>query len=84
MEKPIATEHILAQMELRAEWEARLFAIVATLIANNVFEWADFRARLVRLNCSQSDNPDEEKLSTDLLLWAFALRNLLQERGLLP
>ena len=84
MEKPRVAGLLLGQVEFRAEWEARLFAIVSTLVANSVFEWADLRTHLVRLNHSQSDDPDEEKLSTDLSLWAFALRNLLHERGLLP
>lgn len=84
MDQPLTTDLPIDQIEFVAEWEARLFAIVATLIANDVLDWADFRTNLVRLNHSRSTTPDEAELSTDLSLWAHALRSLLRERGLLP
>ena len=83
MDQRAMIDLLLDQVDFAAEWEARVFAIVATLVANNVFEWADFRTHIVRLNGAVSDDPDGEKLSTDLSLWAYALRNLLHERGLL-
>lgn len=83
MDQP-TTDLPIDQVEFVAEWEARLFAIVATLVANDVFGWADFRTHLVRLNHSRSTDADEVELPTDLSLWAHALRSLLRERGLLP
>ena len=76
MEASLGTGLPFERVEFAAEWEARLFAMVATLVAKEVFDWPDFRAHLVRHNHSTTD--------TDLSLWAHALRSLLHERGLLP
>lgn len=82
MEQPTMAD-LLEQVDFAADWEARLAAIVAALIANDVFDWAEFRAHIVRLNGALTNDTGVEKLSTDLSLWAHALRNLLNERGLL-
>ena len=81
---PTATELPIEHVEFVAEWQAKLFAMVAALVANDVFDWADFRTQLIRLNHSLSTDPDEAKLATDLSLWAYALHNLLHERVLAP
>ncbi len=78
-----AAEELFPPVEFGAEWQARLFAMVATLISTGVFEWPDLRAHLVRGNNPASASPGEAG-STDLSLWAYALRNLLGELGLLP
>ena len=82
MEGSPETEAFLPAVEFGAEWQARLFAMVASLISSGVFEWSDLRAHIVRANNSVSDSPDQAG-STDLSLWAYALRNLLGERGLM-
>jgi hypothetical protein len=68
-------------LEFSAEWEARIYAIVATLASNRQVEWPEFQSRVQHMEklCLSDHGSSQQLVNFDL--WLRAIRELLQESG---
>lgn len=63
-------------------WEARAFAMTIKLYENKLFDWEDFRSRLIS-EISAGEKLPDGKQPTYYESWLLALEKLLIQKGIL-
>ena len=76
------------ELVFQAPWERKAFALAVALCAQGVFEWEEFRARLIAA-IATAEHVAEPHARTSALpsyyeSWLAALEKLLREKGMIP
>ena len=80
MEGPSALPRKNGELLFGDEWEGRVFGLATAMHDGRVFEWDEFRNRLIE-EIAHADQHDEE--SSYYERWLDAFERLLVEKGLL-
>jgi nitrile hydratase accessory protein len=76
------------ELVFQAPWERKAFAMAVTLCAQGVFEWEEFRERLMA-EIATAEHAAGPHARTSVLpsyyeSWLAALERLLREKGIVP
>jgi nitrile hydratase accessory protein len=81
LEDGIAPPRRNGELVFAAPWESRVFAMAVALHERGLFEWDDFRERLIAAIAASERAAAEWSYYA---CWQSALESLLDERGLCP
>lgn len=77
---PFAPPRRNGELAFEAPWESRLFGLTMTLHRAGVFEWEEFRERLIAQIRHRESDPDEPW--SYYACWSGAFEDLLASKGL--
>jgi nitrile hydratase accessory protein len=88
MEGPASLPRRSGELVFQAPWERKVFALAVTLCAQGVFEWEEFRARLIAA-IATAEHAAGPHARTSVLpsyyeSWLAALEQLLRAKGIVP
>jgi nitrile hydratase accessory protein len=76
------------ELVFQAPWERKVFALAVTLCAQGVFEWEEFRERLIAAIAAAEHAAGPHACTSELPSyyesWLAALEKLLSEKGIIP
>src|SRR5215467_2481047 len=76
------------ELVFQAPWERKVFALVVILCAQGVFEWEQFRERLMAAIATAERAAGPHARTSELPSyyesWLAALEKLLREKGMIP
>ena len=79
---PEAPPRLNGELVFRAPWESRAFGLVMTLHEAGVFEWDEFRRRLIAAIAAWEASHPADAPYEYYQLWLRALEQTLADRGL--
>ncbi len=81
---PAAPPRKNGELVFEAPWESRAFGMAVTLHERGLFEWEEFRRRLIReIGAWERAHPEDAEWSY-YARWLAALEALLAEKGICP
>ena len=83
IEGPAAPPRSNGELVFAEPWESRAFGLAMTLHAGGVFEWEDFRRRLIAAIAEAERDPDPEEPWSYYRCWLSALEQVLDDKGVL-
>jgi nitrile hydratase accessory protein len=76
------------ELVFQAPWERKVFALAVTLCEQGVFEWEEFRERLMAAIATAEHVAGPHARTSELPSyyesWLAALEKLLREKGIIP
>jgi nitrile hydratase accessory protein len=79
---PAAPPRSNGELVFAEPWESRAFGLAMTLNARGVFEWEDFRQRLIASIAEAEHDPDADEPFSYYRCWLSALEQVLDDKGL--
>ncbi len=83
IEGPAAPPRSNGELVFAEPWESRAFGLAMTLHARCVFEWEDFRQRLIAAIAEAERHPDPDQPFSYYRCWLAALEQVLDDKGVL-
>lgn len=80
---PAAPPRSNGELVFAEPWESRAFGLAMTLHAGGVFEWEDFRRRLIAAIADAERDADPEEPYSYYRCWLLALERVLDDKGVL-
>ena len=80
---PAAPPRSNGELVFAEPWESRAFGLAMTLHAGGVFEWEDFRQRLIAAVAEAERDPDPDEPWSYYRCWLAALERVLDDTGVL-
>ena len=82
IEGPAAPPRSNGELVFAEPWEGRAFGLAMTLNARGVFDWEDFRQRLIATIAEAERDPDPDEAFSYYRCWLGALEQVLDDKGL--
>ncbi len=83
VEGPAAPPRSNGELVFAEPWESRAFGLAMALNGRGVFEWEDFRRRLIAAIAEAERDPDPEEPYSYYRCWLSALEQVLDDKGVL-
>ena len=83
IEGPAAPPRSNGELIFAEPWESRAFGLAMTLNAGGIFEWEQFRQRLIAAIAEAEGEPDPEEPYSYYRCWLLALERVLDDTGVL-